>query len=71
MIPLKNIHDEDVSISRIPVFEGFNAVGRNDLSVIDKRVSRKQISLNARIDGFVEMVVVCTPQFLFDKQFRL
>lgn len=57
LIPLKNIQDEDVSISRIPVFEGFNAVGRNDLSVIDKRVSRKHISLNARIDGFVEMVV--------------
>lgn len=65
MIPLRNIQDEGVSISRIPVFEGVNVVGRNDLSMTDKRVSRKHISLIARIDGFVEMVVVCIPHFLF------
>lgn len=65
LIPLRNIQDEGVSISRIPVFEGVNVVGRNDLSMTDKRVSRKHISLIARIDGFVEMVVVCIPHFLF------
>lgn len=44
LIPLKNIQDVDISISRIPVFREVNVVGCNDpSSVIDKRVSAERI----------------------------
>ncbi|XP_077243520.1 tyrosyl-DNA phosphodiesterase-like protein isoform X4 [Tasmannia lanceolata] len=55
--PIKNNEEEDASVSNIPIFEGVNVVGRNDLPVSDKRVSRKHISLNAMLDGSVELVV--------------
>jgi tyrosyl-DNA phosphodiesterase-1 len=42
----------------IPIFEGSNVVGRSNLVVVDKRVSRKHLSLRASADGSVEVVVV-------------
>ena len=42
----------------IPIFEGSNVVGRSNLVVVDKRVSRKHLSLRALADGSVEVVVV-------------
>ncbi|CAM0906127.1 unnamed protein product [Alopecurus aequalis] len=41
----------------IPIFEGPNVVGRSNLVVIDKRVSRKHLTLRAVADGSVEVVV--------------
>ncbi|OAY67291.1 Tyrosyl-DNA phosphodiesterase 1 [Ananas comosus] len=41
----------------IPIFEGANTVGRCNLSVTDKRVSRKHISLHASTDGSIEVLV--------------
>uniref|UniRef100_A0A804JJM5 FHA domain-containing protein n=1 Tax=Musa acuminata subsp. malaccensis TaxID=214687 RepID=A0A804JJM5_MUSAM len=43
--------------SNVPIFEGANFVGRNNLNVSDKRVSRKHISLQASFDGSAEVVV--------------
>lgn len=57
LAPNKNNQEEDDSISSIPVYEGVHFVGRNDLSVTDKRVSRKHIRLHASNDGFVEVFV--------------
>ena len=42
----------------IPIFEGSNVVGRSNLVVVDKRVSRKHLSLRASADSSVEVVVV-------------
>ena len=44
--------------ANVPIFEGANFVGRNNLNVSDKRVSRKHISLQASFDGSAEVVVV-------------
>jgi tyrosyl-DNA phosphodiesterase-1 len=46
------------SLLSIPIFEGSNVVGRSNLVVVDKRVSRKHLSLRASADGSVEVVVV-------------
>ncbi|KAL6657929.1 hypothetical protein ACP70R_005709 [Stipagrostis hirtigluma subsp. patula] len=44
-------------ISSIPIFEGSNVVGRNHMVVVDKRISRKHLSLHASADGSIEVVV--------------
>ncbi|KAF3779976.1 hypothetical protein EJ110_NYTH26603 [Nymphaea thermarum] len=49
--------EEDSNVSRVPVFQGNNVVGRSVVSVPDKRVSRNHVSLNALVDGSVEVVV--------------
>ncbi|KAK1284192.1 hypothetical protein QJS10_CPB21g00868 [Acorus calamus] len=57
LIPLKKDLREDESVLKVPVFEGDNAVGRNNLSFVDKRVSRHHITLHASKDGSTEVVV--------------
>ncbi|XP_071682235.1 tyrosyl-DNA phosphodiesterase 1 isoform X3 [Lolium perenne] len=47
----------NASLLSIPIFEGSNVVGRSNLVVVDKRVSRKHLSLRAFADGSVEVVV--------------
>ncbi|XXG59187.1 hypothetical protein AAC387_Pa04g1311 [Persea americana] len=70
-IPLKTIQDVDISISIIPVFKQVNDVGYNDPSVIDKRVSRKNISLNTTANGIVGMVVEGLNKYLGGETFML
>ncbi|VAH29410.1 unnamed protein product [Triticum turgidum subsp. durum] len=41
----------------IPIFKGSNVVGRSNLVAVDKRVSRKHLSLRALPDGSLEVVV--------------
>ncbi|XP_011629341.1 tyrosyl-DNA phosphodiesterase 1 isoform X1 [Amborella trichopoda] len=57
LVPLNNGQEEDGMLAKLPVFQGDNVIGRNDLGTTDKRVSRKHISLNAMDDGSVEVVV--------------
>ncbi|KAF6171132.1 hypothetical protein GIB67_012206, partial [Kingdonia uniflora] len=58
LVPLNNSNkEENGSIPKLPVFEGLNIVGRDDISVSDKRVSRKHISLNVSVDGIINVVV--------------
>ncbi|KQK15923.1 tyrosyl-DNA phosphodiesterase 1 [Brachypodium distachyon] len=45
------------SLPSIPIFEGSNVVGRSNLVVVDKRVSRKHLSLRVSADGSIEVVV--------------
>lgn len=47
----------DNTASSIPIYEGINSVGRNNLAVSDKRVSRNHISLHASNDGSAEVMV--------------
>ncbi|KAK6917354.1 Tyrosyl-DNA phosphodiesterase I [Dillenia turbinata] len=57
LIPLKPNLDEDESIPKIPIFEGPNLVGRNNLPLLDKRLSRKHITLTATINGSTDLLV--------------
>ncbi|XP_043688917.1 tyrosyl-DNA phosphodiesterase 1 isoform X2 [Telopea speciosissima] len=57
LVPLNNNSEEDDSIPKLPILEGVNVFGRDNISVSDKRVSRKHISLKASVDGSVEVVV--------------
>ncbi|XP_010240926.1 PREDICTED: tyrosyl-DNA phosphodiesterase 1 isoform X2 [Nelumbo nucifera] len=57
LIPLTNNLKEDDSASKLPISEGANVFGRNDICISDKRLSRKHITLNASIDGSVDVVV--------------
>ncbi|KAJ3705221.1 hypothetical protein LUZ61_008926 [Rhynchospora tenuis] len=57
LVPLESIHGKGCSVSNVPVFEGYNLFGRNDLKICDKRVSRKHVSLNASANGTIEVLV--------------
>ncbi|XP_039119814.1 tyrosyl-DNA phosphodiesterase 1 isoform X2 [Dioscorea cayenensis subsp. rotundata] len=57
LVPLRSDFVVDKSISEIPILEGVNVIGRNNLNVSDKRVSRKHVSLQASPDGSSELVV--------------
>ncbi|KAG8080276.1 hypothetical protein GUJ93_ZPchr0007g4553 [Zizania palustris] len=59
LVPLTegNSGSPNGSVRTIPIFEGSNVVGRNHLVVVDKRVSRKHLSLHASADGSIEVVV--------------
>lgn len=48
----------DHSVPSLPIFQGANCIGRNSLSLTDKRVSRKHISLQTSNDGSAEVTVV-------------
>ncbi|KAF3779977.1 Tyrosyl-DNA phosphodiesterase 1 [Nymphaea thermarum] len=57
LLPLTKNMEEDSNVSRVPLFQGNNVVGRSVVSVPDKRVSRNHVSLNALVDGSVEVAV--------------
>ncbi|KAL5972757.1 hypothetical protein ACLOJK_039563 [Asimina triloba] len=57
LVPLNDDCEENEGVLKIPIFEGLNVIGRSDLSVSDKQVSRKHISLTAKVDGCIEVVV--------------
>lgn len=57
LLPLQRNLEVDSSISAIPIFEGINVVGRDNLTVSDKRISRKHMSLCASVDGSAQVVV--------------
>lgn len=57
LLPLGSNRAVDNSAPKIPIYEGNNIVGRNNLTVSDKRVSRKHISLRASIDGSADVMV--------------
>ncbi|XP_031500494.1 tyrosyl-DNA phosphodiesterase 1 [Nymphaea colorata] len=57
LLPLTKNMEEDSNVTKVPVFQGNNVVGRSVVSVSDKRVSRNHVSLNALVDGSVEVVV--------------
>ena len=65
LVPLESIHATSCSVPNIPLFEGDNVIGRNDLKITDKRVSRKHISLKAFANENVEVFVVSLVEFYF------
>ncbi|KAI0529672.1 hypothetical protein KFK09_002226 [Dendrobium nobile] len=57
LLPLQRNFIVDALAAKISVFEGVNFVGRDNITMPDKRVSRKHISLHGSSDGVVELVV--------------
>ncbi|MQM11219.1 hypothetical protein Taro_044118 [Colocasia esculenta] len=57
LVPLKADLSVDASAARVPILAGANALGRSDLPVSDRRVSRRHASLHASGDGGAELVV--------------
>ncbi|KAF5474729.1 hypothetical protein F2P56_006600 [Juglans regia] len=51
LVPLIQNLVEDASIPKLTLSEGANLIGRNNLPVPDKRLSRKHITLTASADG--------------------
>ena len=59
LIPLNKSFEEDDSAPSLPVFEGDNVVGRENVPVNDRRLSRKHITLSASLhDGSAQLLVV-------------
>uniref|UniRef100_A0A2P2JIM7 FHA domain-containing protein n=1 Tax=Rhizophora mucronata TaxID=61149 RepID=A0A2P2JIM7_RHIMU len=64
LVPLKgNSEDEDTSIPKLSISNGSNIIGRNNLAVSDKRVSRRHVTITASssatltVDGTNPVVV--------------
>ncbi|XP_022870063.1 tyrosyl-DNA phosphodiesterase 1-like [Olea europaea var. sylvestris] len=60
LVPLNpsNLEEQkDSSIPKISLAEGINYVGRNCIPVIDKRLSRKHLTLNISANGSAEILV--------------
>ncbi|KAJ9689606.1 hypothetical protein PVL29_012348 [Vitis rotundifolia] len=60
LVPLNRNLEEDTSTPKLPISTGANVIGRNSISVSDKRLSRKHLTLIASGNGFVDAVVVGT-----------
>ncbi|PON39438.1 Tyrosyl-DNA phosphodiesterase I [Parasponia andersonii] len=57
LISLNEMLEEDPSVPQIPVFRGLNFIGRNSVSVPEKRLSRKHLTLTASPNGSANLVV--------------
>lgn len=58
LVPVNPNSNEDVSIPKLNISEGDNVVGRDSISVKDKRLSRRHIKLTASSNGVAELLVV-------------
>ncbi|KAI9123418.1 hypothetical protein K1719_004718 [Acacia pycnantha] len=57
LVPLNQNLEEDTSVPKLPVTDGLNSIGRNNIPVSDKRLSRKHLTLTADADGSANLVV--------------
>ncbi|GKV41727.1 hypothetical protein SLEP1_g49225 [Rubroshorea leprosula] len=57
LVPLNQNLEEEASLSKLPLTQGPNFIGRNNVSVPDKRLSRKHIALTASPDGSANLLV--------------
>lgn len=58
LVPLDNNLREDNSLPKLPLSQGPNVIGRTNIPVSDKRLSRKHITLTVSADGSASLVVV-------------
>ena len=58
LIPLNSNLEEETSLPKLPVSDGTNVIGRDNIPVPDKRLSRKHLSLTASADGSANLLVV-------------
>ncbi|KAK2413955.1 tyrosyl-DNA phosphodiesterase 1, variant 2 [Trifolium repens] len=60
LIPLNHNFEEEkqnASIPKLPISDGTNIIGRNNLAVTDKRLSRKHLTITASTDGTANLHV--------------
>lgn len=57
LVPLNRNLEEDNSVPKLPISSGSNVIGRNSISLPDKRLSRKHLTLVAAVDGSTDLVV--------------
>ncbi|KAK7405871.1 hypothetical protein VNO78_07482 [Psophocarpus tetragonolobus] len=59
LVPVnKNLEEEEEgSVPKLGVSDGTNVIGRNDIAVPDKRLSRKHLTLTASSDGSANLIV--------------
>ncbi|KAF4365126.1 tyrosyl-DNA phosphodiesterase 1 isoform X1 [Cannabis sativa] len=57
LVPLNEKYEEDTEVPQIPIFRGLNFIGRNSISVSEKRLSRKHLTLTASPNGSASLVV--------------
>lgn len=70
LVPLNKRLEKEKSLPECPIYEGDNVIGRNIVSVTDKRLSRKHIILSASSsDGSADLFVVKFLNFLFLSSF--
>lgn len=58
LVPLNQNLEEAASASKLAVSDGTNVIGRNNLAVSDKRLSRKHLTITASTDGTANLHVV-------------
>lgn len=58
LVPLNQNLEEDTSVPKLPISDGLNSIGRNNIPVSDKRLSRKHLTLTAYADGSANLAVV-------------
>ncbi|XP_062087520.1 tyrosyl-DNA phosphodiesterase 1 [Humulus lupulus] len=57
LVALNEKHEEDPAVPQVPIFRGLNFIGRNCISVSEKRLSRKHLTLTASPNGSASLVV--------------
>ncbi|XP_022720583.1 tyrosyl-DNA phosphodiesterase 1 isoform X2 [Durio zibethinus] len=57
LVPVNKNLEEDASLPKLSLFYGPNFIGRNDVSISDKRLSRKHIALTTSPDGSADLLV--------------
>lgn len=58
LVPLDKNLEEGNSELKIPLSQGPNIIGRSNVLVSDKRISRKHITLTTSTDGSAKLLVV-------------
>lgn len=60
LVPLNRNFKEEASVPKFAVSDGINVIGRNNIPVPDKRLSRKHLTLTASPNGSASLLVVLT-----------
>lgn len=58
LVALNEKLENDTSIHQIPIFPGHNSIGRDTISLPDKRLSRKHLTVIVSSAGSANLVVV-------------
>lgn len=58
LVPLDDSLKQDHSLPKLPISQGPNAIGRANIPLSDKRLSRKHLTLTASTDGSAALFVV-------------
>ncbi|CAL5345833.1 unnamed protein product [Camellia sinensis] len=68
LVPLNNNLEEDTSVPKLSISQGSNFVGRNSISLSDKRLSRKHLNLVASSDSSAHLIVEGTNPIVIRSQ---